>query len=120
MRLFWEKCPFSRPKFLMTFFSHRPSFSDFTSIRQTLLLKILGGRMHGPSPTSNFWGTVPPAPLGLRPCLCVNITSRPLGPTLQYHGSIATFQPNETRVGICYTCLRGSTFKNDSPATADL
>src|SRR6218665_798068 len=24
-----KKCPFSRPKFLMTFFSHRPGFSDF-------------------------------------------------------------------------------------------
>src|SRR6218665_1693209 len=33
----------------------------------TLFLKILGGRMHGPSPTSNFGGTVPPVPLGLRP-----------------------------------------------------
>src|SRR6218665_2967096 len=29
-----------------------------------LLLKILGGRMNGPSPTSNFGRTVPPVPLG--------------------------------------------------------
>src|SRR6218665_3093528 len=26
---FLKKFPFSRPKFLMTFFSHRPGFSDF-------------------------------------------------------------------------------------------
>src|SRR6218665_218387 len=26
---FRKKFPFSRPKFLMTFFSHRPGFSDF-------------------------------------------------------------------------------------------
>jgi len=32
----------------------------FARIRQTLLLKILGGRMHGPSPTSNFGGDRPP------------------------------------------------------------
>src|SRR6218665_1687277 len=34
----------------------------------TLLLKALGGPMHGPSPTSNFWGAVPPRspPLVLR------------------------------------------------------
>src|SRR6218665_1096569 len=32
----------------------------------TLLLKILGGPMHGLSPTSNFWGDRPPSPpLGL-------------------------------------------------------
>src|SRR6218665_828965 len=81
----------------MTFFSHRPGFSNFPSLLPiifriftllnvvhdpfltrktpfllfsyfrayltTLLLKILGGRMHGPSPTSNFGGTVPPVPL---------------------------------------------------------
>src|SRR6218665_4134899 len=29
MTIFPEKCPFSRPKFLRTFFSHRPGFSDF-------------------------------------------------------------------------------------------
>src|SRR6218665_1257041 len=28
----------------------------------TLLLSILGGRMHGPSPTSNFGEPVPPVP----------------------------------------------------------
>ena len=38
-------------------------FSYFPAHPTTLLLKILGGRMHGPSPTSNFGGTVPPVPL---------------------------------------------------------
>src|SRR6218665_376129 len=80
----------------MTFFSHRPGFSNFPSLYPdfpdlyfvryrtqplphkintffllfsyfrayptTLLLKILGGRMHGPPPSSNFGGTVPPSP----------------------------------------------------------
>ena len=32
------------------------SVRAFARIRRTLLLKILGGRMHGPSPTSNFGG----------------------------------------------------------------
>src|SRR6218665_630888 len=27
-----KKFPFSRPKFLMTFFSHRPGFSDFSCL----------------------------------------------------------------------------------------
>src|SRR6218665_1262750 len=119
MTFFSEKFPFSRPKILMTFFSHRPGFSDFPflfpdspylycvkcrihdpfftrkntiskknslttpflySVRTfarirptTLLLKILGGRMHGPSLISNFGGTVPPVPLGLlRLCYCVS------------------------------------------------
>jgi len=39
--------------------------SYFRARPTTLLLKILGGRMHGPSPTSNFVGD---RPLGLRPC----------------------------------------------------
>ena len=28
----------------------------------TLLLEILGGQIHGPSPTSNYGGTVPSSP----------------------------------------------------------
>src|SRR6218665_3305759 len=95
---FRKKLQFSRQKFLMTFFSHRPGFSDFPFLFQdfpllkmsymtlssqqkhlsllcsyfrahptTLLLKILGGRMHGPSPTSKFGGDRPPqSALGLR------------------------------------------------------
>src|SRR6218665_983009 len=45
--------------------------SCFHAHPTTLLLKILGGPMHGPSPPPQiFWGTVPPSPLlGLRPCL---------------------------------------------------
>src|SRR6218665_1253976 len=117
MTVFWgEKFPFSRQKFLMTFFSHRPGFRIFYQIVRIftmlnivydlytalssqekplgpyftkeflyitlsllcscfrahptkLLLKILRGRMHGPSPTSNLLGRPsPPVPLGLRPC----------------------------------------------------
>src|SRR6218665_1844006 len=41
--------------------------SCFHAHPTTLLLKILGGPMHGRSPTSNFGGTVPPVPLGPRP-----------------------------------------------------
>jgi len=36
--------------------------SYFPTLPITLLLKIFGGRMHGPSPTSNFWGTIPRPP----------------------------------------------------------
>src|SRR6218665_17807 len=32
MTFFRKKFPFSRPKILMTFFSHRPGFSDFYSL----------------------------------------------------------------------------------------
>ena len=37
-------------------------FSYFRAHPTTLLLKILGGRMHGPSPTSNFGGPSPQSP----------------------------------------------------------
>jgi len=43
--------------------------SYFRTHTTTLLLKILGGRMHGPSP-SQIWGAVPS---GLRLCLHANI-----------------------------------------------
>ena len=42
-------------------------YSYFHTHPTTLLLKILGGPMHGPSPTSNLGGPSP-VPLGLRPC----------------------------------------------------
>src|SRR6218665_2050944 len=43
-------------------------FSYFRAHPTTPLLKIWGGRMHGPSPTSNFFGGPSPSPpLGLRP-----------------------------------------------------
>src|SRR6218665_1755047 len=37
-------------------------FSYFRAHPTTLLLKILGGRMHGPSPTSNLGGPSPRSP----------------------------------------------------------
>jgi len=40
--------------------------SYFPTHPTTLLLKILGGRMHGPSPHLKFFGDRPPVPLGLR------------------------------------------------------
>src|SRR6218665_3332130 len=38
--------------------------SSYFVTHPTLILEILGGRMHGPSPTSNFLGAVPPVPPG--------------------------------------------------------
>src|SRR6218665_87458 len=53
--LFQQKHSLSTPIFLLS--------SNFRAHPTTLLLKILGGRtMHGPSPTSNFRGTVPFSP----------------------------------------------------------
>src|SRR6218665_2700605 len=46
------------------------SVHAFTHIRQHYFSKYWGGPMHGRSPTSTFGGTVPPVPLGLRPCYC--------------------------------------------------
>src|SRR6218665_1912801 len=43
-------------------------FSYFPAHPTTLLLKILGGRMHGSSPHLKVLGDRPPVPLGLRPC----------------------------------------------------
>ena len=45
-----------------SFMSHFLGTSYFPAHPITLLLQILEGRMHGPSPTSNFGGTVPPVP----------------------------------------------------------
>src|SRR6218665_1981885 len=42
--------------------------SYFASHPITVLLKILGGRMYGPSPTSHLGVDRPPVPLSLRPC----------------------------------------------------
>src|SRR6218665_1722523 len=44
------------------------SVHPFAHIRQHYFSKYWGRPMHGPSPISNFGGTVPPVPLGLRPC----------------------------------------------------
>src|SRR6218665_2305804 len=48
--------------------------SYFHAHPTTLLLKILRDQCMGCPSTSNFGGTVPPVPLGLRPCclLCIN------------------------------------------------
>src|SRR6218665_1926131 len=46
-----------------------------------LLLEILRGRIHGPSPTSNFFGAVPQSPLSLRPWdfpKCKHSSKRPV------------------------------------------
>src|SRR6218665_3568015 len=46
--------------------------SSFRAHPTTLLLKILGGRMHGPSPPPQILGGPSPQfPLGLRPCMYV-------------------------------------------------
>src|SRR6218665_247102 len=64
----------------MTIFSqekhHFSLCSYFHAHPTTLLLKILGGPMHGPSPTSNFGGPVPlrspPLLIFVNPfCFCV-------------------------------------------------
>ena len=60
---------FQKWKFLYDTFFY--SAHTFACIPQTLLLKILVGRMHGPSSHLRFWGDRPPSsPLhvGLRPC----------------------------------------------------
>src|SRR6218665_629588 len=49
--------------------SLRPFFNQFVSHPITVLLKILGGRMHGPSPTSHFWGLPHSPPKSDPPCL---------------------------------------------------
>ena len=58
--------PFSRQKFLMTF-TFFYSVHYFRPHPTTLLHKILGGRMHGPSPhLKTLGGIVPLVPLGFR------------------------------------------------------
>src|SRR6218665_3273799 len=53
-----EKNFFMTPFLLCSYFRAHPT---------KLLLKILGGRMHRPSPTSNLGGPFPQSPLALRP-----------------------------------------------------
>src|SRR6218665_3521685 len=48
------------------------SFHTFLHIRQCYFSKYWGGRMHGPSPTSNFGGTVPPVPPRSLPLLRIH------------------------------------------------
>src|SRR6218665_1173218 len=54
----YEKRQFNQNNFSLTPF---PPFCKFRTLLITLLLQILGGRMHGPSPTSNL-GAVPQSP----------------------------------------------------------
>ena len=58
----WPFC--SRKPLFHKKFVHLTFFSHFI----TLLLKILGGWMHGPSPHLKFGGSVPQPLLSLRPC----------------------------------------------------
>ena len=44
------------------------SIHTFTRIRQHYTSQNIGGTNAWAVPTSNFGGTVPPVPLGLRPC----------------------------------------------------
>jgi len=51
-----------------------PIFTQF-ELSITLLLKILGGRMHGPSSPPQILGDRPPSPpLSLRPCAHQDLT----------------------------------------------
>src|SRR6218665_3241581 len=56
-----------------------PFFTLFILSRtsdNTASQNIGGGPMHGPPPTSNFGGTVPQSPLGLRPCELLRLMTR--------------------------------------------
>src|SRR6218665_1930191 len=55
--------------------------SCFHAHPTTLLLKILGGPMHGRSPTSNFGGTVPPVPPRSPPLLALHVRSNSCYPS---------------------------------------
>src|SRR6218665_2343785 len=56
--VFYEKISILAAKISDDFFL----FSYFRAHPTTLLLKILGGRMHGPSPHLKLWGTSPSPP----------------------------------------------------------
>src|SRR6218665_2549527 len=68
MTFFRPKFLFFQPKFLMTIFVIQ-SFRRWVDISYDIkyFSKILGGRKHRPSPTSNLWVTILPVPLSLRP-----------------------------------------------------
>src|SRR6218665_4173235 len=70
--VFYDRSSRENPLFQKIIPSRVTSFYSVRAlqrIRPTLLLKIFGGTDAWASPTSNFGGTVPPVPLGLRPCL---------------------------------------------------
>src|SRR6218665_1515828 len=69
-----------KPLFQKETFLHNTFFllsSYFATHPITLLLEILGRRMHGPSPPPQILGDRPPAPLSLRPwsmsCVCLSV-----------------------------------------------
>ena len=64
---FTRKTPISENNYFLddTFFL---LCSYFRAHPTTLLLKILGGRMHGPSPPQYLGDRPPSPPIGLRPC----------------------------------------------------
>ena len=64
---FTRKSHYLRKEFLDDTFFY--SVRTFARIRQHYFSKYWGGRMHGPSPTSNFGGPSFQFPLGLRPCV---------------------------------------------------
>src|SRR6218665_861839 len=60
-----------KPLFRNKTFLHDTFFSQCVRCyaSKTLLLEILGERMHGPPPTQMFWGPSLYFPLSLRPCV---------------------------------------------------
>src|SRR6218665_2674624 len=71
---FTRKIHISENNSLMTPFFY--SVHAFARIQQTLLLKNIGGRMHGPSPTSHLWGTVLSSPTLVSARVCITALDR--------------------------------------------
>src|SRR6218665_2092020 len=59
---FRKNFSFSRPKFLMTFFSHRPGFSVFLCLLYNTTSLNIGGTNAWAVPHLKFWGDRPPSP----------------------------------------------------------
>src|SRR6218665_3708549 len=76
MTLFFTKTSISDKKFSSLHLFSVCSY--FATLPTTLLHQIVGGRMHRPSPTSNFWGTVSPkSPPMAGPRMRVEPANRP-------------------------------------------
>src|SRR6218665_2230935 len=84
-------CPFPHKK--NTFFY---SVHTFMRIRQHYFSKFWGGPMHGPSPTSNFGGTVPPRSPPLHTPVVRRVHTRKLGAHIDI--------PSKTFMPIFHTC----------------
>jgi len=69
--LYFVRCrtqPFPHKK--NTFFPILAARNFFlVSLSHNTTSQNIGGRMHGPFPHLKLWGTVPPVPLGFRPCI---------------------------------------------------